>query len=116
MAAVSTPITITLHLGEQTLQCYGTATLGEPAITSGPPEHCDPGSPDELEIEAVFLEVAVTEDLGLNAGKRTVEVDITDMLVELEVFEQIEERAYERFDWSSLTDPFDGDPDEYDPS
>lgn len=114
---MSTPVTITLHIGEQTLQCHGTATLGEPAVTWGPPERCHEGSPDELELERIFLEVAVTEDLGLGASKRAVEVDITDFLAELPgALERIDRLANERFDWSSLADSFDGDPDEHDPS
>ena len=108
-------ILVTLEIGGQTLNCHGTATRGEAAQTSGPPERCHEGSPDELEIERVFLETEVTEDLGISAPPRTVELDITDFLIELGVGEEIEKRCIAKFDWDSLYDACDGDAEEYSP-
>lgn len=35
---------------------------GSPAITSGPPEMCDPGEPDEVEIDGVWTDLARQPD------------------------------------------------------
>lgn len=80
---MSTHIT-SLEFGGLTLQCHATVTRGERAQLSGPPEYCHPGSPDEVELECVFLEAEVTDDLGLNAPPRKVEIDITEMLREIQ--------------------------------
>ncbi|MCE5190889.1 MAG: hypothetical protein LLG08_03895 [Actinomycetia bacterium] len=104
---------VTLEIGGQTLHCHGTAQLGEPAQTWGPPEHCDPGSPDEWDLESVWLEVEVSDDLSPNArAMRTVEIDVTALFTELDggkgaLWNELDRRVWAKFDWDSLADPGD---------
>ena len=107
---------VTLELGGQTLHCHVDAHLGEPAQTSGPPEHCHPGSPDELDLQSVWLEVSVSEDLSPDPkALRNVEVDITEMLAKLDTsLAELEERCANAFDWDSLAEDSRGDERDWD--
>lgn len=106
---MTSPTIITLDIEGQTLQCHCTVELGEPAQTSGPPEHCHPGSPNTLEVNSVFLEHEIEDDLGLNAPPRKLEIDITALAYELGFIDELNERCDVAFDWGSLADDGEGE-------